>query len=297
MHVSEIKSILSRLGLAPSKTRGQNFLIESGSIDRILLFANIAPGNSVIEVGPGLGALTRELLNLGHRVTALEIDRGFSQYLTDFFKDEPFFTLMHADALTVDLSSLAGEKTDTYDRSRLPFLISNVPYSISTQLLLWALQQRGNISAACFLLQREFAERVAAQPNSKSYGSLSVLCQMYLGLELGPIISGNCFYPPTKVESRLLRITPFETPIVEVSDPIAFESFVRSLFQQRRKTLLNNLIKTLPTGDRQTAEHLCSSSGLDPKARSETIPLHKFVDLFEAWRQLTAGCDSFERGR
>jgi 16S rRNA (adenine1518-N6/adenine1519-N6)-dimethyltransferase len=288
MQLAEIKRILSELQLAPSKLRGQNFLTCPSGLETIIQFAAIPPGVKIIEVGPGLGALTEQLLPLADELVVVEIDRGFAGYLQNRYQDQPKISVHCRDALEVTFAEFFPESSVTP-----AYLISNVPYSVSTDLLLWALAERTHFASGCYLLQREFAERVAARPDCKAYGSLSVLFQQYFILTLGPILSGGSFYPPANVESRLLRFVPRVTPLVEVRDALAFERFVRGLFAQRRKTLANNLARMSPDSSKEVLHEAFLRANIDASRRAETLTIQEFAGLFASW-ELVCG-DSFER--
>lgn len=275
MNEATVKTLLGQLGLAPRKMRGQNFLCDSAAIDDIIAFANIDSTSLIVEVGPGLGALTTKLVQLQQAIVGIEVDRGFAKYIRNTFNTYEHFELLEADALKVSLEELAT----SHGVSTIS-LIGNIPYSISTDLLLWALRQRNVLSSGCYLMQKEFARRVAAVPGSKSYGSLSVLCSQYFQLELGAEISGDRFYPKANVVSQVLRFVPLSEPREKVSDPVVFEQMVRGLFGQRRKTILNNLKTVFPETQKEQLLEMLTTCGIDSKRRPETLSLAEFAQLF-----------------
>ena len=275
MDAISVKQVLSDLGLAPSKLRGQNFLCDAGALEDIIEFARLDSESDVVEIGPGLGALTSLLLKHERQVYSIEIDRGFAQYLRSKYSDNSKFSLIEQDAREVSLEKLAQDSNSSKFQ-----IIGNIPYSISTELVIWAVRQRQQVSSVCYLMQKEFAERIAASPGSKAYGSLSVLCAQHFDSYLGPEISGDRFYPKAKVTSRVIRFEPLASARYEVADDFSFERMVRSLFAQRRKTLLNNLRNTFVSTDREVLVEILEASMIDAKRRPETVSLEEFVRLY-----------------
>ena len=275
MDSNKVRQVLSELGLAPSKLRGQNFLCDINALENIIEFARLETGVDVVEIGPGLGALTSLLLEDDRNVCSIEIDRGFAQYLRSKYSDNSKFQLIEQDVRKVSLEKLAqASGTSSFQ------LVGNIPYSISTELVIWAVLQRQYLSSVCYLMHKEFAERIAASPGSKAYGSLSVLCAQHFDCYLGPEVSGDKFYPKANVTSRVIRFEPLASTRYEVSDDFLFERLVRALFAQRRKTILNNLRNALGDIGRDDLLELLGACGVDSKRRPETVSLEEFVELY-----------------
>lgn len=264
----EIRKQLSAVGVRPTKARGQNFLTDDGIAARIAAFARIEPGAPVLEIGPGLGILTRELLAHTPRVTAVEIELELASDLRQRF---PGLEVIEGDIRSVALAQLATDEKI--------YVVGNIPYSISSEVILWVLSQIEHVRAASFLLQREFAERIAATPGNRSYGSLTVQRIVVADAELGEIIPGEVFVPPTKVESRVLRLTPLRCPRVEIADAARFELVVRGAFSQRRKTILNSLSAAGIWPDKESARLALERSGIDPGTRAESVTVEQFAAL------------------
>lgn len=280
-----VRSALRELGISPSKGRGQNFLIDDGVVRSIAAHARIQQDERVIEVGPGLGALTRHLLGRSATFVAVELEDAFAGYLLRSLPQLSSSQIIRRDVRTV---SLRGPELAPFGPP--PFVvISNVPYSISSEFFLWLVENRAAVARASLLLQREFAERLAAPPGSRTYGSLSVLRALYADASLGPIVSGDRFIPPAEVESRMLELRFLPAPRIAVSDESHFERVVRSSFGQRRKTLLNSLTGSRRFGDKERVTAALRDAAIDPQRRAETLSLEEFVRLSEKLPVVSAG--------
>jgi 16S rRNA (adenine1518-N6/adenine1519-N6)-dimethyltransferase len=246
------------------KRFGQHFLHDPGVIGRIVDAFAPRPGEIVVEIGPGLGALTRPLLERVPRLQVVEFDRDLVARLRRDYPPERL-TVHEADALEFDFCRLAEPGT----RLRL---IGNLPYNISTPLLFHLLDQERCIGDMLFMLQKEVVERLRAAPDTPDYGRLSVMIQWRCAVEKLFDIGPGAFNPPPRVESSIVRLTPHATPPVTVSDPQRFAAVVKAAFAQRRKTLRNTL-KGLVSGETMTA------LGIAPERRAETLTLEEFARL------------------
>ena len=244
------------------KRFGQFFLQSQHVIDSIVRAFHPQPADNVVEIGPGLGALTKPLLHALNALTAIEIDRDLQAHLTTLFQPSGNLTLMGADALTFDYAQL-GEHLR---------VIGNLPYNISTPLLMHLLSHASHIDDMYFMLQKEVVERLAANPGTKAYGRLSVVVQYLCEVEMLFIVPPTAFHPEPKVESAVVRLIPYTTspyPFVVFSE---LERLVASAFSMRRKTLANNLKPLLTASD-------LISLGIDPGLRPEQIPVKDYVQL------------------
>ena len=255
----------------PRKRFGQNFLHDQGVIERILSHVDPQPGQLLVEIGPGQGALTRGLLERAGELDAIELDRDLLRPLEQ--RCAPFgdLRLHNADALKFDFRSLT-------DGERKLRLVGNLPYNISTPLLFHLVEQADVIEDMHFMLQKEVVDRMAAGPGTKTYGRLSVMLQV--SCEVTPLfdIGPESFDPPPKVYSSVVRLRPRRQPLVAAADMRAFGDLVSAAFHQRRKTLRNNLKGLLD------AEQI-SALGIDPGIRSETLSLRQFILLQQAVNQ------------
>lgn len=251
------------------KRFGQNFLTDEGVIHRIGRAINPQSGDHLVEIGPGQGALTRELIDSGCQLDAIELDRDLAPVLLAQFANYPTFRLHRADALKFDFSSLAtgGEPLR---------VVGNLPYNISTPLIFHLLQQQTAIRDMHFMLQLEVVNRLAAQPGTKSYGRLSVMTQYYCAVEALFGVPPGAFKPQPKVQSAIVRLTPHlaldECLPCTARNVRTLESLLRTVFNQRRKTLRNSLKGTL------AAEQI-EKAGIDPSQRPENLSLPQFVAL------------------
>jgi len=248
----------------PRKRFGQHFLHDRGIVQRILDAFDPQPGETLVEIGPGPGALTRPLLERCTPLHVVELDRDLAAQLRADFPPEQLI-VHEADALKFDFCSLAP--TDGKLR-----VIGNLPYNISTPLLFHLLEHRHCIGDMLFMLQKEVVDRMAATPGNKDYGRLSVMLQWQLNVEKLFDVRPGAFTPPPKVDSSVVRLVPHARPPIEVRDAHVFAQVVRAAFAQRRKTLRNNLKGLM------TAETL-ASLGIDPQRRAETLTLAEFATL------------------
>lgn len=269
---------LRNLNVQPSKQRGQNFIVNPFVVEAILDFGKPRSHEALVEIGPGLGALTAALYEVAcsgdHPLRLIEVEQNLCAELSVRF---PGAQITCADVRKVDFADLGSDLT----------VFGNLPYSLSTDILFHVLRHRAVIRRAVFMLQREFAERVAAQPGSKTYGSLSVATQLWCDVSLGPVIPGDAFHPPTKVESIVMQIVPRSSAAANVTDVVGFERLVRAAFAKRRRTIMNSL----KGSHLFSAEHLTEAFqglGLDPERRAETMSIQEFADLARALESMGA---------
>lgn len=252
------------------KRFGQNFLHDQGVIGRIIRAINPQPGQHLVEIGPGLGALTEELLEACEgRLDAVELDRDLIPVLrTQFFRYADSFTIHEADALKFDFASLKQDE-------RPLRIVGNLPYNISTPLIFHLLSFNGLIQDMHFMLQKEVVDRLAAAPGDSHYGRLGIMAQYYCQVEPLFVVPPGAFSPAPKVDSAIVRLVPHTELPTPAKDVEMLQTVVRTAFGQRRKTLRNNL-KTLIDAER--LEQL----GIDPGLRPERLTLEQFVSISDA---------------
>ena len=246
------------------KRFGQNFLHDAGVITRIVQAINPRPGDRLVEIGPGQGAITLPLLQACGTLDVVELDRDLVEPLARKAADTGTLTIHQADALKFDLSTLAAA-----GKLRL---VGNLPYNISTPLLFHLLAQANYIQDMHFMLQKEVVERMAAKPGGGDYGRLSVMIQYHCRVQPLFRIGPGAFRPAPKVDSAFVRLTPLAQPAVRVDDYTGLETVVRQAFAQRRKTLRNTLRGLLD-------ETQIRDCGCDPTARPETVTLQQYAAL------------------
>ncbi len=249
------------------KHLGQNFLHERGVIDKIVQAVNPQPGDRIVEIGPGQGALTFPLLKKHGELTAIEFDRDLHAPLQAAAREHGTLRLIEGDVLGVDFSVLAAELGVEKIR-----LVGNLPYNLSSPILFHALDHAAAIRDMHFMLQKEVVERMAAGPGSKVFGRLSVMLQAYCMVTPLFIVPPGAFRPAPKVDSAVVRLVPKPADQIEVADHRSFANVVRAAFGQRRKTLRNAL-----NGVADAAQ--IEAAGLRPDARAEQVEVAGFVRL------------------
>jgi len=266
----QIQSLLAQAGLSPRHRFGQNFMIDQNLLRLVADAGNPGPGDTVIEVGPGTGTLTEELLSRGARVVAVEIDRDLAGLLRERFRDEPRFRLIEGDALdskhSLNNELLAAINAD----SKPPKLIANLPYNIASPLIIEMLL--AGVEVLAFTVQKEVAERLRAKEGSDAYGALSVMVQLLAKVEILRTLPPTAFWPAPKIDSSLVRLARQDQ-----LGPRArkFSLFLQKLFSSRRKTLRKSLLQI--GYDRQ----ILTQMNLDPEIRSEKLTPQQLLLLFD----------------
>jgi len=272
-----VREALARRGLAARRALGQNFLVDPRVADAIAEQAGIGARDAVIEIGPGLGILTRALAARARRVVAVEIDAGLVRALREPGALPDAVELIHANALDLDLGALA-ERLGPEVR-----LVANLPYSVSSPLLRRLLDLRGRLRSWVVLVQREVAQRIAALPGSRDYGSLAVLHQLCARVERLQTLAPHCFHPAPKVRSTLVRITPLDPAPLSADELEGLERVVRAAFGTRRKMLANALRAGLePAPDLEALHGILDRLGIDRRARAEAIAPHGHLEIARA---------------
>lgn len=263
-----VREVLERHGLEARKSFGQNFLVDAAALRAIVGAAELAHGDAVLEVGPGLGALTAALLAAGAAVTSVELDARLLPHLREEFAAELAhggpggLELVHGDALTFDLARMPPRAK----------LVANLPYNVATPVVARVLES-GRFARLVFLVQREVAERLAATPGSSAYGALSLLVAHFGRARVVRTVPPGAFVPPPKVTSAVVRI---DTDPAATPDPALFE-LIHMAFAHRRKTLVKNLV--LAGYERGVSEAALADLGLQPLARAEELDLATFKEL------------------
>jgi len=269
----EIMSLFRRYGLQPSRRLGQNFLIDANIVRKVVAAAEVKKNDAVIEVGPGAGALTMALAEAGADLLVLEIDRGLVKLLRDLLQHRPAVEVCHGDVLNVNWSRL----TSRFGPGRAVKLVSNLPYNISGPFMYDLLKEDFPFSTAVLMFQKEVAGRLVAGPGDEDYGGLSVLCRYYTRGEKLFDVSKNVFWPRPNVDSAVVRLRPRKRELPDKVEAL-FWRLVQGAFQQRRKTLLNNMIRLFPL-TRDCLLELFEEVGIEPAARPEELRPEQFAKL------------------
>jgi len=256
----------------PLKSLGQNFLVDRNIIDKIIDSARLVPEDSVLEIGPGRGALTEIMAKKVGRLQLVEYDHALAAILKETYSADSKVSIVDADILAVDLPTLLGKEQTAWK------VVANLPYNISTQVLFKLMDVRNSVSRMVLMLQREVAERLTAAPDCSDYGVTTVLLGLWYDMRIEFIVSPGCFHPRPKVDSAVISFVPLAEPRAEVGNEDVFRRIVKAAFAMRRKTLSNCLKRAeLVESDQLTA--ILDECGIDGKRRGETLTLDEFATL------------------
>ena len=278
---SVTRAILERHGFTFKKSFGQNFLTDTNILQKIVDTAEIDKKVNVIEIGPGIGALTEFLAESAAEVMAFEIDDRLVLILADTLRDFDNVTVVNQDILKVDLAQYIAE----FKNPDLPIkVVANLPYYITTPILMHLIESGIPFSEFVVMMQKEVADRISAQPNTKAYGSLSIAVQYYMTAKVAFIVPRTVFVPAPNVDSAILKMVRRDQPAVEVQDEKFFFKVSKASFVNRRKTLWNNLTsyfgKSEETKGKLTAA--LERADLSPSVRGEALSLEEFARLADA---------------
>lgn len=269
--------LLKRYNVRPRKRLGQSFLVDGNVIGKIVRAADIRSGDTVVEIGAGIGFMTALLAERARRLTAIELDPDLVKVLREELRGCGNIEIVEGDILKYDFSrARSGEPSDGAVKLKV---IGNIPYNISTEVLFRLIDCRNMISAAVLMFQKEVGERITARPGTKQYGVLSVLAGMFLLPTRVMTVPRTCFFPVPDVDSVVLKLEVRNKPLVPLSDEGFFFQVVRTAFSKRRKTLYNNL--KMMTAAVPAAE-LLEGIGIDPGRRGETLSIEEFGKLANA---------------
>lgn len=278
---SRTKEILQKHGFSLKKSLGQNFIVEPNILANIVKAAGLDENTNVIEVGPGIGALTEYVARSSKQVVAFEIDDRLIPVLEDTLSPYDNIRVVHQDVLKAHLKEVLAETIDLDERL---MVVANLPYYITTPIIMHFLESQLRIDGLVIMMQKEVADRITAAPGSKAYGSLSIAIQYYMEAEIAFIVPKTVFVPQPNVDSAILKLTRRDTPVAEVKNEELFFKLVRAAFVQRRKTIWNNLLIRYGKTDEVKAELTkgLEAAGIDPKRRGETISIVEFGKLADA---------------
>lgn len=257
-----VKADLARLGVRPSKHRGQNFVIDPSVIASIIDFGRPQEASSLVEIGPGLGALTAELQRHG-KLTAIEIETAFAEELCKKF---PQVKVLNEDVRNVDFSDLGEELT----------VFGNLPYAFSTDIVFHLVEHAQVVRRAVLLLQREFSARVGARPEGRDFGTLSVSCQLVADVRLGPVFPGDAFRPIARVESQLVELKFHAPQRYSIEERSWIRRVVLAAFQQRRRKIVNSL-KASGIAPEAVLLQALAAAGISADLRAERVSVEQYV--------------------
>jgi len=272
------KELLQKYGFSFKKSLGQNFLIDGNILRLIVNAAGLDRTKGALEIGPGIGALTERLAEASGRVVAIEIDQRLLPMLQESLAGYDNVTVLHGDVLKVDLQAVFREHfADVASVS----VVANLPYYITTPIVMKLLEERLPVESIVVMVQKEVADRFAASPGTKDYGSLSAAVQYYAVPETVVKVPHSVFIPQPNVDSAVVRLTMRREPPVRVDDEALFFDVIQAAFVQRRKTLLNNMQQRFFTeaGGKEACRAFLESCGVAPERRGETLSLAEFAAI------------------
>lgn len=270
MQEQKTKDIVKKYGFKFTKSLGQNFLTDDEVLKDIVDGANITKDDFIIEIGPGVGTLTRLLLDSAKKVCAVELDSSLIPILQEELNDFENFTLINEDALKIDFNKIIGDETSVK-------VVANLPYYVTTPIITKILIEGYKFKSITIMIQKEVAERMASKPDCKDYGALSLLVQYYCDANIVRKVPPTAFIPQPKVDSIVIKLDKLNEPRVKVKDEKLFFMVIRSAFNMRRKTLWNAL-KVLKL-DKEAYEQAFLNANIDPKRRGETLSIEEFANL------------------
>jgi 16S rRNA (adenine1518-N6/adenine1519-N6)-dimethyltransferase len=271
----ELRELLKRYDVRPSKRLGQSFLVDANIVAMIVDAAQVGRDDQVFEVGPGAGALTAALAERAGEVVALELDRRLVEMLTATLTDAPNVRIVQGDILRTDLRSLLGDGPRK--------LLANLPYSITGPAIARLLEHRAMLPLMVLMVQREVADRLTAPPGTKQYGVLSILVRAHMEVEVVKRVSRSCFYPEPEVDSTVLRLTARAESAVEAELEPLFVAVVRAAFRQRRKTMLNALAVAAELElSREDAGRVLDAAGIERGRRPGSLSPEEFASVARA---------------
>ncbi|WP_432628252.1 16S rRNA (adenine(1518)-N(6)/adenine(1519)-N(6))-dimethyltransferase RsmA [Brotaphodocola sp.] len=268
--------VIQKYGFAFQKKFGQNFLIDPHVLDKIISAAGVTKDDMVLEIGPGIGTMTQYLAEAAGRVVAVEIDNNLIPILQETLKDYENVTVIHNDILKVDIAELA----EKYNGGRPIKVVANLPYYITTPIIMGLFESHVPIDNITVMVQKEVADRMQEGPGSKNYGALSLAVQYYAEPYIVANVPPNCFIPRPSVGSAVIRLTRHKEAPVQTKDEQLMFRLIRASFNQRRKTLQNGLnnASDLHFTKEQIAKAI-ETMGLSPSVRGETLTLEQFARL------------------
>lgn len=276
---SRTRALLNQYGFNFKKSLGQNFLIDVNIINRIIDASGIDHMTGVIEIGPGMGSLTEQLAKNAQHVLAFEIDQRLIPVLDDTLSPYNNVTVINEDILKANVAEAIQQHLSHCEKI---MVVANLPYYITTPILLTLLEQDLNIDGYVVMMQKEVGERLNAQVGTKAYGSLSIVAQYYTETSKVLTVPKTVFMPPPNVDSIVVKLMKRESPIVDVDNPNAFFKMTKGAFSQRRKTIYNNYQNLFENGKEQkeTIMQWLERADIDPKRRGETLSIQEYARLY-----------------
>ena len=274
-HINVTKAIIEKYGFTFQKRFGQNFLIDTNIIEKIIEGAGITKQDTILEIGPGIGSLTQMMAEAAGKVIAVEIDKKLIPVLEDTLGDYDNIRLINKDILKLDISELIKE-----ENIKSLKVVANLPYYITTPIIMNLLERDLPIESITVMIQKEVAERMNAVPGTKSYGSLSLAVKYHATTEIVAMVPPGCFIPKPKVGSAVIKLTKLSEPSVESENEALMFKLIRGAFAQRRKTFINSVTGSQAINhEKATVAEALEQMGLDVRIRGEALNLEQFAKL------------------
>lgn len=283
---SRTKALLNQYGFNFKKSLGQNFLIDVNIIQKIIDASDIGENTGIIEIGPGMGSLTEQLAKKAKKVVAFEIDQRLIPVLKDTMGPYENVEIINEDILKADIAHYVTEHLADCDNI---MVVANLPYYITTPILLNLMQQTLPIDGYVVMMQKEVGERLNAQVGTKAYGSLSIVTQYYTETSKVLTVPKTVFLPPPNVDSIVVKLMKRQTPEVDIDDEDRFFKMTKAAFSQRRKTISNNYQSLFVDGkaNKEIIKKWLETSDIDPRRRGETLSIKEFAKLYNELKNFT----------
>ena len=272
---ADIRRIAADAGISPTKKFGQNFLIDTHVLDKIIDASGVKEDDFVLEIGPGIGTMTQYLCERAREVVAVEIDKNLIPILSDTLKNYSNVTVINEDILKLDIKKLADEKNE----GRPIKVVANLPYYITTPIIMGLFESHVPLDSITIMVQKEVADRMQCGPGTKDYGALSLAVQFYARPKVVLNVPASCFMPRPNVDSAVIRLERFKTPPVDVKNEHLMFKIIRASFNQRRKTMLNSVGNSGIGITKEALTNALETMGLPLTIRGEALTLEQFAQL------------------
>lgn len=277
--LNETKFLMKKYKISANKSLGQNFLINDEAVDDIVSSSKICSDDLVIEIGPGLGTLTKELLEKAAKVIAIELDTRMIKILNDRFSLYNNFEIINEDVLKVDLEKLISDQKNNLPQIKNVKIVANLPYYITTPIIMKLLEDRLSIDTITVMIQKEVADRIVSVPGSKLSGAITYTVNYYAEPESIRLVGRECFIPQPNVDSEVIKLNVRKEPVIKVKNRDLFFSIIKCSFMQRRKTLINALVNGNIIENKETAKKILNELKLNENIRGEVLSIEEFGRL------------------
>lgn len=277
--LNETKFLMKKYKISANKSLGQNFLINDEAVDDIVSSSKICSDDLVIEIGPGLGTLTKELLEKAAKVIAIELDTRMIKILNDRFSLYNNFEIINEDVLKVDLEKLISDQKNNLPQIKNVKIVANLPYYITTPIIMKLLEDRLSIDTITVMIQKEVADRIVSVPGSKLSGAITYTVDYYAEPESIRLVGRECFIPQPNVDSEVIKLNVRKEPVIKVKNQDLFFNIIKCSFMQRRKTLINALVNGNIIENKETAKKILNELKLNENIRGEVLSIEEFGRL------------------